>query len=136
MVSGIGTDITEIARIRKLYVEYGSIFLDRVFTKEEQDYCLPMADPVPSLAARWAAKEAFYKALPASCKEHGTWRGVSVIKSEGGIPSFKVVDPKLTQALHEEAISAIHLSISHEKSHALAFVIMEKQLWCDNSSSD
>ena len=125
MILGIGTDITQIARIARMYERYGRTFLDRVFTPEEIRYCLTMADPAPNLAARWAAKEAFYKAMPASCRSLGTWRGVGVVKDADGAPQFHVLDEKLKSALDAAGVGRIHLSLSHEKDQAIAFVIME-----------
>ena len=125
MILGIGTDLTQISRISRMYERYGMSFLDRVYTPEEKRYCLTMADPAPNLAARWAAKEAFYKAMPAACRPLGTWRGVGVEKDFDGAPRFVIADETLKTALDSAGVSRIHLSLSHEKDQAVAFVIME-----------
>ena len=62
-VLGIGIDLIEIDRIRQAWQRHGERFLNRIFTDRELDYCLTKKDPAPSLAARWAAKEAVAKAL-------------------------------------------------------------------------
>jgi len=65
MIHGIGIDIVEIARMRRLVERYGERFLRRVFTEGERAYAMQRRDPIPSLAARFAAKEAGLKALGA-----------------------------------------------------------------------
>jgi phosphopantetheine--protein transferase-like protein len=77
MVIGIGIDIIEIERIKKSIDTYGDSFLNKIYTKNELDYCLAKHNKYQHLAARFAAKEAIYKALlPAGKKmQHGkVWR--------------------------------------------------------------
>ena len=62
-VIGVGVDLTEISRIRAAHQKHGQSFLDKIFTADEQAFCLTKADPYPSFAARCAAKEAVSKAL-------------------------------------------------------------------------
>ena len=62
-VLGIGCDLAEVGRIEEAHSRNGQAFLDKVFTPAEQGYCLKKSNPYPSLAARWAAKEAVSKAF-------------------------------------------------------------------------
>ena len=125
MIKGIGTDIVDITRIRGMIEKYGDLFLNRVYTKSEVAYCTQRADAAIPFAARWAAKEAFYKALPSTCQCLGTWQSVEVVHTNQGVPSFRVICQKLQEGLTSAGVTTIHLTLSHEKMCAVAFVIME-----------
>lgn len=118
MIQAIGTDLVEIERVRKLLKRHGEKALRRLFTPEELDYALRHQDPVPSLAARIAAKEAFQKCWPESLSWKEVWVGM-----EGRRPVLRF-GPRLKARLEVEGLRA-HLSLSHEKGHALAVVILE-----------
>ena len=127
MVVGIGTDITRIARIENMLISHGDRFLNKVFTASEIAYCKKMANPAIHFAGRWAAKEAFYKALPASLQPRSTWKSVQIVARNGSRkPVIDVIDPALEKALFDKGIGSIHLSISHEQAgYCIAFVIVE-----------
>ncbi|GGJ40052.1 holo-ACP synthase [Deinococcus roseus] len=127
MIVAIGTDLIEIHRIRKVLEREGEHFLHKIFTPEELAYCLKMADPVPSLAARFAAKEAFQK----TWFEGHSWQDVWVVRDETPQEPFPFSRPYLKfspevqknmQANHWVA----HLSLTHTKEHAQAVVVLEK----------
>ncbi|NIP81932.1 MAG: holo-[acyl-carrier-protein] synthase, partial [Gemmatimonadetes bacterium] len=84
MIVGMGMDVVEIDRIRRLHQRWGAPRLGRVFTDGELEYCLDRADPAPSLAARFAAKEAFYKALGTGWGRAGALRDVEVRRDAAG----------------------------------------------------
>jgi holo-[acyl-carrier protein] synthase len=86
-IVGIGLDATEIDRVRELVSRYGDRFLQRVFTPGEIAYCLRHRDPAPSLAARFAAKEAGMKALGTGRARGVAWRDVEVVR-HGGPPQL------------------------------------------------
>jgi holo-[acyl-carrier protein] synthase len=122
MIVGIGTDIVKIDRIRSAHTRLGDAFLRRVFAEGELRYCMSRANPYPSLAARFAAKEALIKALP-----HGGNLFVSDIAIEAdaeGAPRFELT-PKVRSALESLGVRRAHLSLTHEKEYAVAFVVIE-----------
>lgn len=116
MIQGLGTDIISIDRIRKSAQRLGEAFLLKVFTQSEIDYCLRHADPYPSFAARFAAKEAAVKALGTGFRNGLSWKDIEVVKNEEGKPSlsFHGASPPLGQ---------FFLSMSHCKSYATATVV-------------
>jgi holo-[acyl-carrier protein] synthase len=119
MIIAIGTDIVALERIRKILAATSrDRFLERTFTLAELEYCLAKPDPAPSLAARFAAKEAFQKCWP---ETHG-WTDVW-IEFEGVKPKLKcssILEPTMiARGWHA------HVSLSHEKEFAVATVILE-----------
>jgi holo-[acyl-carrier protein] synthase len=125
MIKGIGTDIVAVGRIGEMIGKYGDHFLRKIFTDAEIDYCNARADPAAHFAGRWAAKEAFYKALPASCQRVSSWKSVQVTAPPGGRPVIEVGDARLRERIADEAITTFHLSISHEKEYCVGFVTAE-----------
>ena len=126
MIRGIGTDIVEIARIRKLIEKYGDHFLDKVYTADEIALCSRKALPPIHYAGRWAAKEAFYKALCDEWQVLSSWKSIQVLTdSASGRPFVEVLDTKLNEKFLAERIEKVHLSISHEKTMCTAVVILE-----------
>jgi holo-[acyl-carrier protein] synthase len=126
MVHGIGIDIVEIKRISALIDKYSDAFLSKVFTPLEIELCSPMAMPAIHFSGRWAAKEAFYKALPDQLQPHSTWKSIEILNSiQSRRPVIRICDEKLKQMLDAQNISRIHISISHERSFCTAFVVLE-----------
>jgi holo-[acyl-carrier protein] synthase len=124
MITGIGTDIIEIERMRKVYERFGERFLQRVFTEGERAFCMRRADPVPGFAARFAAKEAVMKALGTGFAKGVSWRHVEVVRSPGEVPEIKLHGTAADIA-RKKNVANTHLSISHGREHAVAFVVME-----------
>jgi holo-[acyl-carrier protein] synthase len=124
MIIGLGIDIVEIARIEELLHKYENAFLKKVFTGAEIEECPGGTKTGLHYAGRWAAKEAFYKALPQSCQTHSYFTSVQFLGS-GRKPQAHVCDPKLKEAMDAAGISAMHVSISHERSMCVAAVILE-----------
>lgn len=116
MVVGIGVDLIEVERIRKI-LEKTPRFLTRIFTADEADYCLKKTNTHQHLAARFAAKEAFFKALGRRI----SWREVEVLNLPSGKPQIRF--HSRDKLPFEEA----HVSISHLAEYALAMVILEGQ---------
>ena len=125
MIKGIGLDIVDISRIERLIHTYDSHFLNKVFTRTEIEYCETHARPSVHYAGRWAAKEAFYKAIPLSCQKIATWKSIEVNTIEKGKPVIHLCSEVLQKQLEEEGITACHISISHEKKYCMAWVISE-----------
>ena len=126
MIFGTGTDITEVARIEKAAVRTQA-FLDKIFTEKEQAYCeAQKAGKYQSYAARYAAKEAFFKALGTGYRYGMAFQEIEVVNDGLGKPEI-VVHGKVKAFVTKHRISGMHLSLSHIKETAVAFVILETE---------
>ena len=125
MIYGIGTDITEVDRMEKA-VSRNNSFKDRVFAPDEQDYCEGNAITFQHYAARFAAKEAFLKAFGTGLRNGLELNEIVVVVDELGKPSIELRGTT-KQTCAEAGIGDIHLSLSHIKETAIAFVVIEKQ---------
>jgi len=124
-IIGIGSDIVKISRIEKLAERYGTRFLKRIFTAEEISYASTKARPALHFAARFAAKEAFVKALGSGLRQGLNWPEIEVVNDHLGKPQFKFHDNA------QEIISRLDhptawLTLTHEQEFALAFVVLER----------
>ena len=124
MVIGTGIDIVEIARFRKILAGSGQRFLDRVFTTEEQQFCLARRDPAPHFAARFAAKEAVFKALETGWAKGVTWLDVEVRRQEQGAPEI-VLNGVALEIAASKGVGRTHLSLTHTNNWAAATAILE-----------
>jgi holo-[acyl-carrier protein] synthase len=122
MIYGIGIDIVMTGRIRIAVERWGKRFLDRVFTEREVSYAFSIKDPYLPLAVRFAAKEAFIKAIRSEI--HVPLRDVEVMNQDDGSPLLSVKG-KVRGFLDERSIDIIHVSLSHEKDYGIACVILE-----------
>ena len=114
-----GTDIIEIDRVKDSIEKLGNPFLDRVFTKKEIDYCeSKKKQKYQHYAARFAAKEAAFKALSENIKDKFSvsWKDFEVVNDEQGRPKLNVYNVNL------DNIEDIDISISHCKNYAVANV--------------
>ena len=126
MILGIGIDTVEIGRIRDSHQRLGDRFIERILLPAEIDYCLKHKDPAPSLAARFAAKEAISKAFGTGiCAKLG-WHDMEVAKHDSGEP-YVVMHGKGLDLLRERGGDLVHLSISHTAAHATGMAILEKR---------
>lgn len=123
-VIGLGADIIEVDRIRKVLQRHPQRFLDRVFTQEEQDYCMGMKNPHPHLAARFAAKEAVSKAFTTGIGEELGWKSVSIHRGPRGEPHV-VLDAQGQALLERVGGSAVLVTLSHTENygHAVALLL-------------
>lgn len=122
MVFGIGCDLTEIPRIKKALEQEG--FACRVFTEAEQNYCeARKVQRFASYAARFAAKEAFLKAIGTGLR-NGKLTEIEVVNDSLGKPSLKVTG-SFAKFIEEKGIKKIHLSLSHTEDIAMAQIILE-----------
>lgn len=124
-----GTDIIEVERIEKAIKEHSkeseNIFLDKIFTKREIEYCEGKGRAkYQHYAARFAAKEAIFKAISSLLKDKYeiSWQNAEIINNENGKPEviFKNISKEL-----EEKILHIDISLSHIKEYAVAMVVLE-----------
>jgi len=122
-VVGIGTDLSRAARFERLLGEKEAV-IDRLFTNSEKSYALNKKHPAPHLAARFAAKEAFLKALGLGLREGISWQDMSVELDELGKPSL-VLSGRAGEIFAERKYSSLHLSYSHDGDYAFATVVLE-----------
>jgi holo-[acyl-carrier protein] synthase len=121
-IIGLGFDATDIPRVREVFTRHGERFLRRVFTDEEIAYCTRQRDPVPSLAARFAAKEAAMKALGTGHSRGVLWKDIEVFR-RGGPPQLRLTGGALG---HFQALRAVRslLTITHADTLAMAQVLL------------
>lgn len=115
-IVGIGVDLLEIDRVKLAHLKHGDIFLQKLFNDDEIADCFRKTNPYPSLAARFAAKEAAYKALSQAGIRIVRWHDYHVRQSDGGVPAISVAGV--------EGI-VLHLSLSHTGTLAMATVVAE-----------
>jgi holo-[acyl-carrier protein] synthase len=124
VVLGIGIDVVEIARVRRVMDRWQDRFLRRVFTDEELAYALGRHDPAEHLAARFAAKEATLKALGTGLSMGVRWREMEVRRARGQAPTLALSGR--TAALGEaRGVRRLHVSLSHDAGLAVAQVLAE-----------
>jgi holo-[acyl-carrier protein] synthase len=126
MIYGIGVDLVKVARIAAAIQRHGERFLNRVFTPREIAYCQRRRGSDSALALRFAAKEAFSKALGVGLRRDGIrWREVEVVANSLGKPEL-LVSGRAAELCAEAGITNMHLSLTDENDQALAVVILEK----------
>lgn len=124
MVIGIGIDIIEIARIRSSIDTFGDSFLNKIYTKTELDYCLAKYNKYQHLAARFAAKEAIYKALATGWEKDATWKNMEITNEPNGLPVVTFFG-KLKEFLADD--KDIKISISHSDNYVTCVAIIFKK---------
>ncbi|HLA95356.1 MAG TPA: holo-ACP synthase [Pyrinomonadaceae bacterium] len=125
MIVSTGIDIVEVYRIAETMTRTPR-FAVRVFTPAERDYCdAKGAAAAQSYAGRFAAKEAFLKAIKTGWRGKITWHDIEVMNDADGVPTLNVTG-EAAKILTERGAEIIHLSISHTAEHAVAHVILEK----------
>ncbi|MCM8538384.1 MAG: holo-ACP synthase [Lentisphaeraceae bacterium] len=126
MIFGIGTDICDLTRIQKLLEsDKAQAFTERSFTESENNLAPSGKQQTAFYAGRWAAKEAVAKALGTGFGSKCRWLDINITRLESGAPAVELsaVTAETAKAF---GISQIHISISHEKSYAVAFATAEK----------
>ena len=124
MLVGTGIDLTEIARIRKSIARFGDRFLNRIYTANEQAYCLRKRNAAESFAARFAAKEAAAKALGTGISHGVTWLEIEVTRHPSGRPGLKFHGRAALMAARLGVTQAA-LSLTHTGDLAMASVALE-----------
>jgi holo-[acyl-carrier protein] synthase len=122
-ILGSGIDVVEIPRIRGAIERHGERFLRKVYTPAETAYCRSKKDCWASFAARWAAKEAVYKAYG-----HG-WRGIwwlnqiEVVREPSGKPGIRLLQ-KAAKAHASRGVARVELSLTHGREVAIAQALL------------
>lgn len=124
-IVGHGVDIVEVRRIERLLSEHGERFLSRVFTPTERAYARGRARSAEHLAARFAAKEAVFKALGTGWGRGVSWSEVGVEHDAEGRPTL-VLTGRAAQVARDRGADRWWISLSHTRGSALASVIAER----------
>ena len=125
MIVGTGIDIVEIGRIKHSIIKYSDRFKNKVFTQKEIDYCHSQADPAKHFAARFSVKEAVLKCFGTGMTGGILWKDVEVVNKKSGQPTLNLYG-KGKELFNQLKIKHIHISITHDKSYAVAHAIAEK----------
>ena len=125
MIYGIGTDIVEVTRIVASMLQFGDDFSQRILADSEFVSYQNSHIKARFLAKRFAAKEAFSKALGTGLRTPATFKNIAVTHDELGKPIL-VLAPELLAYMQTQNIIQTHISISDEKNLAAAFVVLEK----------
>lgn len=122
-VLGIGIDLCDVKRISDLIDKHGDVFLDKVFTGEEIQYCQKFSNSTQKFAARFAAKEAMAKALGTGISGDITLKSLSVRNNDVGKPEA-IFDKAVEIRLKEIGGQNILISLTHLKEYAQATAII------------
>ena len=122
MIIGVGTDITELARIKASYDRFGERFLQKILTPDELK--LVPENPIAYISGRFAAKEAAVKALGTGFNEGISPLHIEVLRGPAGQPQLRLHGPALARA-KTMGMRAAHISISHDRNAAVAVVVLE-----------
>ncbi|MBI2956080.1 MAG: holo-ACP synthase [Acidobacteria bacterium] len=124
MIVGTGIDIAEPARLQAAVERYGERFLQRVFAPEEIAYCERKRNKYERYAARFAAKEAAFKALGTGWRRGVRWREVEVVNLASGQPTLKLTG-RAQELAARQGVRHISVSLTHTPQFVLAQVIFE-----------
>jgi len=121
-IIGIGTDIVECLRIAQMIERHGELFIQRVYTPAEIEYCSSRKAATQHYAGRWAAKEAVLKAMGTGWIRGISWRDVEVRTNRAGKPSIALAGGA-RDICERDGIRDVLVSISHCRSHATAYAV-------------
>ena len=124
MILGVGLDMERAERFAAEGPGGGEGLLERVFTAGELEYCRRMARPAPFFAARFAAKEALFKALGTGKRGGMSWLDVEVVHDELDKPAL-VLAGETGEIAHRLGVSKVHVSLTHTGSLSAALVVLE-----------
>ncbi len=126
MIYGIGIDLVKVIRVKEALERWGERFQNKVFTPGEVRYCMQKKNPSPNFAARFAAKEAFVKALGIGIRRGVHWRDVEVQRGPLGRPVLKL-NGRAVEICQKERIEGLFLSLTHDGDYSGAVVVLEKK---------
>ena len=121
-ILGIGNDIVECLRIAQMIERHGELFLGRVYTQHEIEYCSARKAATQHYAGRWAAKEAVLKALGTGWARGISWRDIEVRNEIGGRPRI-TISGGAKDVCDRQGITEVMISISHCRTHATAYAV-------------
>ena len=124
-IHGVGIDLVHVERLEKLLERWGERFEIRVFTEYERQYCSGRKNRTACLAMRFAAKEAFVKALGLGMRKPVLWQDIEVRQDILGKPEISLT-PRAIQYCREKDIKSWHLSLTDDGQYGAAVVVIEK----------
>lgn len=124
MICGIGVDLVEISRIARVLSKFGDSFLNRVFTERERVYSGDKGGRAAHFAGRFAAKEAFVKALGLGLRKGIRWKEIEVVAEPSGRPGIELWG-EAKRVYEETGLKSAFLSLAHEEDYAVAVVVIE-----------
>ncbi|HYA40034.1 MAG TPA: holo-ACP synthase [Syntrophobacteraceae bacterium] len=124
-IYGIGIDLIQVERLEKLLSRWGERFETRVFTEFERQFCSGKKSRIACLALRFAAKEAFVKALGLGMRKPVLWHDIEVRPDPGGQPQITLT-PRAIEYCKEKGIKSWHLSLTDEGEYGAAAVVIER----------
>lgn len=122
MIYGIGIDLVKIQRMKDADDKWGRKFFEKFLTPGEIAYCYKKAAPYPSIAVRFAAKEAIIKAIGSEITVN--MKEIEIVNEDNGRPLLHT-SGTLKAFMEEKNIKRCHLSLSHEKEYGVASVVLE-----------
>lgn len=125
MIYGIGFDLVQVSRVEDALRRWGERFQNKVFTPGEVRYGLKKRNPARHYAARFAAKEAFVKALGIGIRRGVHWKDVEVQRGPLGRPVLKIYG-RAAEICRKEGIDGFFLSLTHDGDYSGAMVVLEK----------
>ena len=126
MIAGIGTDLCDIGRMQRALDRFGERFARKILVESEYQRFVRHRRPAAYLAKRFAAKEAFSKAMGTGIHFPVNWHNVSVDNERSGRPVLRFSEP-LAKLLRSRGITAVHVSITDEVGMAAASVVLESR---------
>jgi len=125
LITGIGTDIVHIDRVQKVLDKFGERFVNRILTPEERVRFDRTKAKANHLAKRFAAKEAFSKAIGTGIRSPFRWHSITVGRDSKGKPVLKP-DVKMAEYLAKNGVTSFHVSLTDDADVAMAFVVLER----------
>ena len=125
MIFGTGLDIIEVDRIKNSIKQYSPKFEQRLFTSSEISYCKSQGDPAKHFAARFAVKEAVSKCLGKGITGDLGFQDMEITNKDTGQPVLKMIG-KGKELFQKLKLKSIHISISHDRTYAIAHAIAEQ----------
>jgi len=123
MILGIGTDLVNIGRIDRIIDTYSDRFINKIFTRREQEYCSRFKFSAAKFANRFAAKESICKSLGLGIGKY-TWKDIEVVNDENGKPLIELHNAAL-EFFHSINAKRILVSISDTQEYSMAFCVIE-----------
>jgi len=124
MIVGIGTDLVEIARVELALERHGDRFARKILVPREYERFAAHRKPAAYLAKRFAAKEAFSKAMGTGIRTPVNWQSIGVVNHASGRPYLELSEV-LAELVQRRGICGVHVSITDERGIAAAFVVLE-----------
>jgi len=124
MIYGTGVDLVSIQRMERVILSWGDRFIQRVFTEREARFCRKRASSHTAFALRFAAKEAFSKALGLGMRKGVHWKDIEVYNDPSGKPGLRLSGAS-ADLCREKGVTGIHLSLSDDGDYGIAMVVLE-----------